>query len=192
MKAEVLAHCDEVFEKAKSLYGADLKGKTRITFDLKGRAAGQVQCKRVGVHKVYTLRFNLEIASSEEGKRELLDNTVQHEIAHLVCWECPELGGSKHNAVWSRVCERLGGNGERTHTLPVILARGYTYEYTTVTGNILRIGQKHHEAVQAGRIICSKVKGAIKPKSVPRIVGYCGKAFKNPVPFAGVVEGVGI
>src|SRR5574337_453766 len=98
----ILDKCNEVVAKARELYGLDLS-KVQIRMDLRGRAAG-VAMRRGGI---YTVRFNRDMMT-REAFDHVLNNTVPHEFAHIVCFMNPSLG-KNHDYGWARVCERLGG-----------------------------------------------------------------------------------
>ena len=107
-QAQIRAKCAEVFAKAAGMYGSDFSN-VEIRFDLKGRCAGTAS-RRNGR---YVLRFNHDMLS-REAFDHVLNDTVPHEIAHLVCFMNPMLGRN-HNHGWAHVCMRLGGSGARCH-----------------------------------------------------------------------------
>jgi SprT protein len=171
---QVLQRCKEVFKEAQARYGVDLSA-TEIRFDLRGRAAGMAGM-RFG-HTV--LRFNRDMLG-REAFDHLLNNTVPHEIAHLVCFVKPSLGRN-HDAGWARVCRALGGNGETCHSEKVVLGKGYTYEYVSTRGHVVRLGQRHHDYLLSGRSLeLRRGLGTITNSSPCKIVGYAGKTLDVP------------
>lgn len=172
---QVRARCAQAISKAMSLYGVDLSGAD-IRFDLKGRAAGLAYMKagRVG------MRFNRDMLT-REAFDHVLNNTVPHEVAHLVCFKRPDLG-SNHNRGWERVCVALGGSGATRHQEDVVMGKGTTYEYITDRGHKVRIGDRHHREVQSGiAITFRKGKGTITKTSAYSIVGYQGRTLAQPI-----------
>jgi SprT protein len=129
-QTRVLAKCKEVFARAMELYGTDLS-KVAISFDLRGRVGGWASAK--GTPRRYAMRFNHDMLLREE--KEMIDEVVPHEIAHIVCFMKPQLGRN-HDYGWAHVCRQLGGTGNRTHDMPVVYGNGVTYEYTTTRGHI--------------------------------------------------------
>jgi SprT protein len=175
---QVISKCKEVIEKARTLYNVDLS-VVRIQFNLKGRAAGWASYK----NGIYTCRFNAEMITRGDPAvlKDMLEDTVPHELAHIVCFMRRDLGRN-HNTGWYRVCRALGGTGKTTHDLEVVNGKGYTYEYITDRGHKVRIGDKHHREVQAGnQLIYRKGKGTIHRMCAYSIVGYQGQLLKTPI-----------
>ena len=182
---QIVAKCKEVFARAQELYGVDLS-KVTISFNLKGRRAGvaswKINCLTCET-SAHTLRFNHDMVTRNDPKvlRDMVENTVPHEIAHLVCAVRPELG-KNHDYGWARVCRALGGSGGRTHSNEVVYGKGRTFEYTTDRGHQVRIGERHHAAVQAGRTLRFKAgKGNVTAVCKFSIVGYQGRTLQQPV-----------
>jgi len=115
-----------------------------IRFDLKGRAAGIAGHR----NRNYFMRFNTDMMMNE-GWDHLINDTVPHELAHIVCFVAPQFGRA-HNPGWRRVCRQLGGSGERCHREQVTYAKGRTYVYTTTTGHSVALSEVRHQRVQRG------------------------------------------
>lgn len=175
---QVRAKCNEVIEAAARIYQVDLK-KVVVSFDLKGRVAGWAQCKR-GVYKV---KFNHDMITRGDAEvlRDMVEDTVPHEYAHIVCYMRRELG-SNHDAGWQRVCLALGGTAKRTHSNEVVFGKGTTYEYTSDRGHKLRLGDRHHRRIQAGETLrFMRGKGNVTMACAYSIVGQNGRSFAAPV-----------
>lgn len=171
---QVLQKTKQLLARAQELYGLDLS-HVGIRFDLRGRAAGQA-CRR-GSH--YYIRYNRDMLT-REAFDHVYNNTVPHEIAHIVCFMNPRLG-SNHDAGWARVCRQLGGNGERCHSEDVVYGKGHTYEYTTDRGHKVRMGDRHHAIVQRGQTLTyKKGLGKVTKESQYSIVGYAGRSLSTP------------
>lgn len=152
----------EVLALAQRLYGVDIK--PTIGFNLTGRVAGWASCKhcRFTGQRVFGLRFNQQLIAGRHFE-DIRDETVPHEVAHLVCYARPELGRN-HDAGWRRVCLALGGNGKTRHDYDVVVAGGW--DYITSMGHRVTIGPKHHAAVQSGRtLMFRRGKGSISRTS---------------------------
>lgn len=172
---QIIDKCKAVFVKAKELYGMELLDKVGIRFDLKGRSAGMA-CRR-GTQ--YYMRFNRDMLT-REAFEHVINDTVPHEIAHIVCFMNRSLG-SNHDAGWARVCRQLGGSGARTHDEEVVYGKGTTYEYTTDRGHKVRMGDRHHAVVQAGRTLRYKGgKGTVTKECQYSIVGVQGRTLAAP------------
>lgn len=172
---QVIDNCKAVFAKAKELYNLDLSNVS-IRFDLKGRAAGMA-CKR---GSQYYMRFNRDMLT-REAFDHVLNNTVPHEIAHIVCFMNPALGRS-HNSGWAHVCRKLGGTGATRHTEDVVYGKGATYEYITTAGHPVRVSEKIHSNVQRGTTYTYRNgKGKVTQACTYTIVGHQGRTLATPV-----------
>ena len=179
---QILNKCKEVQEIALRLYGVDLS-VVRISFDLKGRVAGWAQWKRrLGV-SAYACRFNYDMISRGDAGalNDMRDDTVPHELAHIVCYMKPELGRA-HDGGWQRVCRALGGTGGRTHSTEVVYGHGITYEYTTDRGHKVRLNERRHQAVQRGGFLTyRKGLGTVRAGCAHSIVGHAGRTLAAPI-----------
>ena len=181
-RQQVLEKCAAVSAKAKELYGVDLS-KVSIRFDLKGRVAGYACMRGYLCARTYFMRFNYDMLMRGDAEvlRNMIEDTVPHEIAHIVCFMNPALG-KNHDAGWASVARALGSTGSRTHDMEVVYGKGYTYEYTTCRGATVRIGDRHHAAVQRGQTLrFKKNKGTISKSSAYSVVGYQGRTLASPV-----------
>lgn len=149
---QVRARCQEVIAKANQLFGLTLNPV--ITFDIRGTTAGSVRASRVmnPITRVVTvtsckIRFNHAMILND-GFDHIMNNTIPHEIAHLVCYYRPELGKS-HNRGWKRVCQMLVGNGVRCHREEVQYAAGGV-EYTASCGTKVVFSKHRHTKIQRG------------------------------------------
>lgn len=172
--------CKEVFAKAADLYALDLS-IVSIDCSLRGRVAGKAgyQQSRATGARTYFLKFNADLIDRELDN--MLNDTVPHEIAHIVCYMKPELG-SGHDYGWKRVCKALGGSGETKHSLEVVYGTGNTYEYTSASGHTVRLSEQRHKKIQQdGR--CLRFQHGIIDKSCSFvIVGCSGRTLDKPMP----------
>jgi len=137
----------EVLARAKSLYGVTLN--PMISFNLRGRVAGWASCKlcRMTLTRQYTLKFNRDLITGKHFE-DIRDETVAHEVAHLVCFANPMLG-KNHNEGWKRVCLALGGNGKSRHSYDVEYAAG-TFVYVSDRGANINVSKIRHGKIQNG------------------------------------------
>ena len=172
---QVIEKTKACFDKAKELYGLDLS-RVHVRFDLKGRSAGQA-CRRGGQ---YIIRYNHDMLT-REAFDHLLNATVPHEVAHIVCFMDRSLGAD-HNSGWERVCKALGGTGATRHKEEVVYGKGHTYEYTTDRGNKVRVGDKYHKDIQQGRPLRYRNGiGTVTRECAYSIVGVQGRTLATPV-----------
>jgi len=150
----------DVLALAATKYGCTIKYEDlEIKFKPHGRAAGQAWAKRTrhGTSLKYGLNFSLESANLDIN--EMLNDTVPHEVAHLVCFADPSLGRN-HDAGWQRVCIGLGGTGNRTHTQELTKARYKSqYVYTLDNGEEHRVGPKVHKKIRMGATYRARKSG---------------------------------
>jgi predicted SprT family Zn-dependent metalloprotease len=178
---QIIDKCQHTFQRAKELYGLDLS-KVSIRFDLKGRCAGVAGARGIpGGGRTYFMRFNRDMLT-REAFDHVHNDTVPHEIAHIVCFMNPRLG-SNHDSGWARVCQQLGGTGARTHQEDVIYGKGKTFEYTTTTGEKVRLSEQKHRKIQDGRTItfAKSSMGQINMHCAHAVVGYQGRTLAAPV-----------
>jgi predicted SprT family Zn-dependent metalloprotease len=146
-RAERLKIVQDKIESVKALvkakYSQDLSDLV-VRYDLKGRTAGWAIGHR-------TIRLNTTaIYGDEVHFKDMVNDTIPHEIAHIVCHRNPSLG-RKHDYGWSAVCRALGGTGKRTHDMTTIeFARGRTYIYTSTTGKEYGVSERRHRSIQMG------------------------------------------
>lgn len=146
---QVRKRVQEVFALATAKYGLDLS-KVAVRFDLRGRSAGMAGCKRdwAGSTKDHYVRFNVD--QILHGNLEnMLNDTVPHEVAHVICYMNPMLGNNHDNG-WKRVCVALGGTGDRCHSEMVAYAKGNTFQYITTSGDAVNVSQQRHRKIQMG------------------------------------------
>jgi len=183
MQAEALqikARCGEMVEKIRALYGMDLS-QVRISFDLRGRSAGKAGGRGYRLPgSSYYVKFNRDMLT-REAFEHVINATVPHEYAHVVCFMDPSKG-KNHDYGWARVCRALGGSGARTHNEEVVYGKGLTYEYTTDRGHKVRLSEKRHRYIQTGgRLTYKHGKGAVSQLCAHSVVGVRGQTLAAPI-----------
>jgi SprT protein len=137
-----------VLDLARQLYGVDIQ--PHVSFNLRGRAAGIASCRMCRITRRasdFKVRYNPHFIQGEHFQ-DMLDNTVPHEIAHLVTYMRPDLG-RKHDAGWRRICLALGGNGLRCHAYDVPVTNGFTYRASC--GTLITVSKVIHNKIQMGQ-----------------------------------------
>ena len=94
-------------ELAGKLRGIDIATSTRMT-----RSAGNANYARK------TVKLSVPFFADEHNFETHLENTVKHELAHLLAGQ-----GTGHGPAWRAMHRRLGGTAERTHDMA--LSEGY-------------------------------------------------------------------
>lgn len=183
--SRVLKKTQEILKLAGERYGLDMSG-VKIRFDLRGRSAGQAGC-RIGMGgKTYDhyIRFNVQMIHSD-GFDHIFNETIPHEIAHVICYMNPSLGRN-HDTGWQRVCLALGGKGARCHEQEVVYANGNTYTYITTTGHKVNMSQQRHRRVMLGGSYNVRGKGEIN--NTCTWTRYVAAAETMAAPVAAPVE----
>ena len=181
-EVQIIAKCREVVAKAKVLYPhlAAALDKVQVRFDLKGSAAGQARGSAYGTQASFKVRFNRDMLK-REAFDHVLNSTVPHEYAHIVCFMDRSLGAG-HDDGWARVCKNLGGTGKRLHSEDVIFGKGYTYEFITDRGHKVRCNDRHLKYIQTnGFLSWKKGKGTVTKDMQYSIVGYQGRTLDKPI-----------
>lgn len=139
------AQCRAKLAEAQQMFGLTFKPEdVRITYDIRGRVAGRAGLK----HGVYYMQFNAEAVMNYNA--DMTQDTIPHEIAHLVCFNQKHLG-TGHDYGWKRVCRQLGGDDSRTHDYTLTPGKvTEKFNYTLASGRVVQAGPKHHRLIQAG------------------------------------------
>lgn len=119
-----------------------------VRLDLRGKAAGMAGYKSRFGERHYFLRFNVEAMRLDwDG---FVNDTIPHEIAHIICFMCPEMG-KNHDAGWQNVCIALGGSGKLYHSLKLTPGRRTKkFMYVASCGTEIVLSTIRHNKVQRG------------------------------------------
>jgi len=154
----------EKLDEAVMLFDLDLDPHMiDVRFDLKGRTGGYAGYKVNSYgERDYYLRFNIE------GITDHWDNMVNvlvpHEIAHIVAFVKPSLGAKGHNRIWSSIDRRLGGNGKRTHNMPLTKVRKTTWYIYEIAGAKVKLSKIRHNRMLSGKTSYSYMVAGVKYK----------------------------
>lgn len=156
---DIVNRCREVLSTANQRYNINLT--PTVKFDLRGRVAGTASWHRAATPTGWVLlrqelNFNRDMIMGS-GFDHMINDTVPHEIAHLVCAVRPELGRN-HNPGWKNVCRALGGNGQRCHNEEVRFVHG-TYVYIATCGMRVTLSKTIHTRIQQGQTLTIRRTG---------------------------------
>lgn len=150
----------DAWRRACRHYGLGPLPEPTLDFSLRGKMAGQAgwRVKSLGRRKQaqdFRLRFNLEAYALHPA--DMLDDTVPHEIAHLVVVARFGPGRKPHGPEWQEVMrECFGLAPRRTHQLALTPARNvercFIYACKCREHQLTSI---RHERVRRGRSIYS-------------------------------------
>lgn len=155
-KAQVIAKVKLLTEKAEKMFGIKLP-QLAVQFDLRGRAAGMACREHCAGEYYYSVRFNVDMLTNDAWDH-VYNNTVPHELAHIVCMAYPKFGRN-HDSGWKRVCAMLGGNAQRCHSEQVTYAKGKTYAYKATCGTVVNMSQVRHRRIQQGASFTLRATG---------------------------------
>ena len=145
-------HIRECLEDADRKYNTSLAGNVDIRFKLRGSCAARAGCKRNRITleaSDYYLNFNVE--AMELDWKNMVADTIPHEVAHLVTYARPELG-KNHNYGWRNVAISLGSTGERCHNLSLTPGRVTNkFKYKASCGTVVTVGATVHNRLQKGQ-----------------------------------------
>ena len=161
MKAKVEAKLRECIATAERKYNTTIKFPT-VRYDLRGTTAGWAQ------YSTWSVNFNAVLMV--ENFESFLEDTVPHEIAHLITDqvypEAHQRGAptitrtgkfrrgkrSPHGDEWKSVMRVLGADPSRCHSYDVSNARvreKVSYDYKCdCCGEVLKLGPKRHAKQQ--------------------------------------------
>ena len=144
-KIQIRDKIKQVVEMAERKYGFPIPyDRMTIEWKNKGNAAAAAWMQ----YGRYGLKISMESATLDMD--EMLNDTIPHEVAHLVCFHNRSLG-KNHNNGWKSVCRGLGGTGARTHSQVLTKAKYRSqYLYRTDSGAECKVGPKIHKACRLG------------------------------------------
>ncbi len=163
-----------VLDKAEQIYGVAMHD-VQLHFDLTGHHAGRAF--RTQGH--YGIRLNIDFLSRPRSLAHIINDTIPHEVAHIVCFK-RDLGYN-HCINWVEFCKSLGGSGKHQHDEPTVYSKGPTYEYTTSKGLAVRVNQSLHQRVQHGDTYRYSTAGDIDNTCAVALVGFNGITLTNPI-----------
>jgi predicted SprT family Zn-dependent metalloprotease len=160
-----------------------------LTFDLKGNCAGiakgfnllpPTNINRISSNSKFVIRLNQVMMMEEEGFQHIMEDTIPHEIAHIVCFAKPSYGNA-HNSGWKQICVELGGSGRTCHQQKVYFGKGNTYQYKSVTGKEVMVSDKYHKKIQSGISLTYRKAGLVDKSCSYTLVARSGIPVNNPV-----------
>lgn len=165
-KQAILLQVKDYCEQAEILFG--VKINPAVKFDLKGTTAGQAVFKK----GEYYLRFNLGALQVEGGWDHLYNDTVPHEVAHLVQrlhpdWPKSRKANPSHGIYWRRVMKAFQVEANRCHSLPLPKARQQRKWAYTCACMTHEVSTTLHNKMVKGQIrICELCKAQVTYKGI--------------------------
>jgi len=125
-----------------------------VAFDLRGRSAGQAIFARRS--REVRIRINAKLLASHP--KEMLEETVPHEVAHVVIFRLYGRKAKPHGDEWKALMRVFGVDPAPCHTLPAEPARvlkRFRYECACDTPAMLT-SIRHKRAQQGTDYICRR------------------------------------
>ncbi len=138
----------------------------KFTLDICEFPAKHAQAAGLANRMDMTIKIN--IAHARANIDHIVNDTIPHEVAHLVQQILRPNAKQAHGPEWRAICVALGGNGKRCYAeedfpgMKIGVKRRSRHTYN-VAGEVMELGPKHHNAIQRGtlRIISRKTKMVI-------------------------------
>lgn len=154
VQQQVVSKVRQLVEKANMKFGISM-AVPAVTFDLKGTTAGKAHIRE------HLVNFNLALLTNNID--DFLENTVGHEVAHLVTYKLHpsrviRIGLKRmrtikpHGIEWQMVMRELGMIPSRCHSYDTteVKQQRTKYEYKCKCHRPLMVGAKIHNNIQSG------------------------------------------
>ncbi len=158
----VIERTKEILEKAGKIFNLHFNIEdVEIKFDLRGKAAGQAEyyTRRFGFVEDIIIRYNVE--AIEKDFEHIINQTVPHEIAHLIAYNERSYSGSKiyHGRKWKQAVVALGGSADRCHNISLTSARKTRqWIYVLPNGEEITLKTNRHNKILRGAIYSLRTK----------------------------------
>lgn len=163
LNAALIAATEQVVARAELHWGlpANWRQLLQISCCLRGRAAGKVEVHWRG-RQLQRLRLRLNLAAARLDWRQMVEDTIPHEVAHLVVMSQPtRFNQQPHGADWRQLCIALGGSGNSRHQLPLLPARRCRqWQYRDSQGQLHLLTTIRHQRLQQGQRYQVRASGA--------------------------------
>lgn len=140
-----------------------------LTFDLKGTSAGQCRwiikskeiiewvnfhgrTQKLTQNRISELVIRINTEAMVKNFDIVLNDTLPHEIAHALCAKYPYFG-KNHDKGWKHVCIKLGGSGDRTHSLQLTKAKKTRSFLYVVDGREFTLKLTRHNRLQNKKVL---------------------------------------
>ncbi|WP_201245780.1 SprT-like domain-containing protein [Halochromatium salexigens] len=146
--------------RTRALLGRLERTRIEIRFDLRGKSAGQVRIRPDGRALI---RYNLELL--KRGGADFIEETIPHEVAHVLAYQCHGPGIRPHGAEWQRIMRMLGAEPTRCHDYDVSGLETRTLHYFDYHCGCMahRLSSIRHNKVAKGqRYLCKRCGEPLK------------------------------
>ncbi|AGA89539.1 hypothetical protein Thimo_0700 [Thioflavicoccus mobilis 8321] len=139
-----------------------------IRFDLRGQAAGQARIAPTGTQ----IRYNRQLL--HDNPTEFLNQTIPHEVAHLVAYRVFGRRIRPHGREWQAVMAFFGAPAQRCHRFAVKRGTGrqlarHAYHCACRTHALTSI--RHNRVLRGRRYYCRTCGQWLRPGAHPGMAG---------------------
>lgn len=122
---EFRVYVKDCLDYANSLYDIYSKINTDIdiAFFTDSNLGGTASWKKRNNVFYYKLRFNSYMINTSYEKMKT--ETIPHEVAHFVCYVLYPGRNIAHGSIWQDICIKLGGTGDRYHSMDTPIKKKY-------------------------------------------------------------------
>lgn len=163
LRAALIAATEQLLARAEQEWGLPARWRQllQISCCLRGRAAGKVEVHWRARQPV-RVRLRLNLAAARLDWRQMVDDTIAHEVAHLIVMSQPQrFDQQPHGEDWRRICIALGGSGQSRHQLPLASARRCRqWQYRDSQGQLHLLSTIRHQRLQQGQRYQVRATGA--------------------------------
>lgn len=161
--AALIVATEQLLARAEQQWGlpASWRQLLQISCCLRGRAAGKVEVHWRGGQPL-RVRLRLNLAAARLDWRQMVEDTIPHEVAHLVVMSQPKrFNQQPHGEDWRQLCLALGGSGNSRHQLPLLPARrSRQWQYRDSQGQLHLLTTIRHQRLQQGQRYQVRASGA--------------------------------
>ena len=163
LRAALIAATEQLVARAELQWGlpASWRQLLQISCCLRGRAAGKVEVRWRG-RQPLQVRLRLNLAAARLDWRQMVEDTIPHEVAHLLVMSQPRrFNQQPHGNDWRLLCIALGGSGNTRHQLPLSPARRCRqWQYRDSQGQLHLLTSIRHHRLQQGQRYRVRASGA--------------------------------
>lgn len=156
LKMAALHKVEELIKLARKIYNREFK-MPGVSFELTGTTAGKAYCGRDLISLNYVL--------FKENEKDFYEDTIPHEIAHLITWALYGRKAKAHGAEWKKVMLSIGASPSRCHNYDVSSVRKKKsgYNYVCKCNIVHTLTKARHTKIANGysSVICKKCKSQL-------------------------------
>jgi SprT protein len=146
LRNRVKERLEDIYLLAQTIYHRNFP-LPELVFELKGKTAGYAHYREN--------KINLNSEALAKHTDETINETLPHEIAHLLAFQIYGIERIRHNPhglEWRQVARRIGCNGDRCHSMDLTPAKKTRkFQYNCNQGHKFTLGLNLHRKVEEGR-----------------------------------------